>query len=66
MILIDSEKMAPGLRQIAGNKGTQDSKIAYTLHHTDGNLNVLKSVFDFYLKVYIQFCAEFNSLSNGI
>ena len=66
MVLIDSENMAPGLRQIAGNKGTQDSKIAYTLHHTDGNLNVLKSVFDFYLKVCIQFCAEFNSLSNGI
>ena len=66
MFAIDAAKMALGLGQIAGHEGTQDSKIAYTLHHTDGNLNFLKSIFDFYPKVYIQFCSEFNSLSNGI
>jgi hypothetical protein len=66
MFAIDAAKMALGLRQIAGNEGTQDSKIAYTLHHTDSNSNLLKSIFDFYPKVYIQFCSELNSLSNGI
>ena len=66
MFAIDAAKMALGLREIAENQGTQDSKIAYTLHPADGNLNLLKSVFDFYPKVSIQFCSELNSLSNGM
>jgi len=51
MFASDTAKMALGRRQIAGNEGTQDSRIAYTLHYTDGNLNFLKSVFDFYPKL---------------
>ena len=66
MFAIDAAKMALGLRQIAENQGTQGFRIAYILHCTDGNLNFLKSVFDFYPKLYIQFCSELNSLFNGI
>ena len=66
MFAIDAPKMALGLGQIVENEGTQDSRIAYTLHHTDDNLIFSKSIFDFYPKVYIQFCSELNSLSNGI
>jgi hypothetical protein len=47
MFAIDSEKMALDLRETAVNEGTQDSRIGYKLHHTDGALNLFKSVFDF-------------------
>ncbi len=66
MFAIDAAKMALGLREIAENQGTQDSKIAYTLHHADSNLNLVKSIFDFYPKICIQFCSELNSLSNDM
>ncbi len=66
MFAIDAAKMALGLGQIAGNEDTLDSRIAYPLYHTDGNLNFLKSIFDFYSKLYIQFCSELNSLFNGV
>ncbi len=29
MFVIDAEKMAPGLNQIVGNEGIQDSEIVY-------------------------------------
>jgi hypothetical protein len=38
MFAIDALKMALGLSQIAGNEGTQDSRAAYILYGTDGNL----------------------------
>ncbi len=66
MFAIDTVKMALGLRQIAENEGTQGSRMAYTLHYTGGNLNFRKSIFDFYSKVYIEFCSELNSLFNAI
>ncbi len=66
MFAIDAARMALGLRETAVNEGTQDSRIAYRLHYTDGNLNLLKSFFDFYPKVSIEFCSELNSLSNSI
>jgi len=47
MFDIDAAKMALNLGKIAGNDGTQDSRIAYTLHDPDGNLNFLKSTFYF-------------------
>ena len=47
MSATDAANMALGLSQIAGSLGSQVSRIAYRLHHTDGFENVLKSVFDF-------------------
>jgi hypothetical protein len=47
MFAIDAARMALGLREIAVNEGTQDSRIAYRLHYTDITLNLLKSFFDF-------------------
>ncbi len=41
MFTIDAAKTALGLGQIAGSKSTQDPRVAYTLHPTDGNLNFL-------------------------
>ncbi len=66
MIAIDADKMAPVLNQLAKNERTQDSEIPYTWPQTDNILNFLWSIFDFYLKVFIKFGSELNSLSNGI
>ncbi len=40
-VYIDAARTALGLWQIAGNKSTQDPRVAYALHPTDGNLNFL-------------------------
>jgi hypothetical protein len=66
MIASDAEKMAPVLNQLAKNEGTQDSEIPYIWPQADSILSFLWSIFDFYLKAFIQFGSELNSLSSGI